>query len=216
LADLQTDALLGDGDTQDPFRSFLTASRIRRGQAAADRTRAAGDREGAAADRLHAGGDRRRSLVDLQQAQRDSLTGAYMRELGRTTLQNQIDRARRSREPFVLAFVDVDGLKAVNDHSGHAAGDALLLSVVEALEAKMRSYDPIVRVGGDEFLCGFTNMGLDASERRIDEIRAAVETGSAGGSITVGLASLGADESLEQLTARADADMYSRKRPPPP
>jgi hypothetical protein len=33
----------------------------------------------------------------------------------------------------------------------------------------MRSYDPIVRVGGDEFLCGFTNMGLDASERRIDD-----------------------------------------------
>jgi diguanylate cyclase (GGDEF)-like protein len=134
-----------------------------------------------------------------------------MLELGRATLQNEIDRSRRSGEPFVLAFVDVDGLKEVNDAYGHGAGDALLRCVVGALRSKMRSYDPIVRVGGDEFLCGFTNMGLDASERRIAEIRAAVGEGSAGASITVGMARLGATETLEELTVRADLNMYSHR-----
>jgi diguanylate cyclase (GGDEF)-like protein len=210
-ADCETEELLGSGETGDPFRSFLAASQTNRGQAASDRTRAAGDRERAASDRDHAGGDRRRALINLQRAQHDSLTGVYMRELGRATLQHEIDRSRRSGEPFVLAFVDVDGLKKLNDAGGHSAGDALLQSVVEALESKMRSYDPIVRVGGDEFLCGFTNMGLNASEHRIDEIRAAVTQRSAGGSITVGLASLGAGETLEELTARADLNMYSQK-----
>jgi diguanylate cyclase (GGDEF)-like protein len=210
-ADRETETLLGDVETGDPFRSFLAASQTNRGQAASDRTRAAGDRKRAASDRDHAGGDRRRAVINLQRAQHDSLTGAYMRELGRAALQHEIDRSRRSGEPFVLAFVDVDGLKEVNDGRGHAAGDALLQSVVEALESKMRSYDPIVRVGGDEFLCGFTNIGLDASGRRIDEIRAAVTQQSAGGSITVGLASLGATETLEELTVRADLNMYSQK-----
>jgi diguanylate cyclase (GGDEF)-like protein len=210
-ADSETEALLGDGATGVPFRSFLAASQADRGQAASDRTRAAGDRERAASDRVQASGDRRRALLNLQRAQHDSLTGVYMRELGRATLQHEIDRSRRTGEPFVLAFVDVNGLKQLNDRRGHAAGDALLLTVVGALESKMRSYDPIVRVGGDEFLCGFTNMGLDASRRRIGEMRAAVTESPAGGSITVGVASLGASETLEELTLRADLDMYSEK-----
>jgi diguanylate cyclase (GGDEF)-like protein len=213
-AESHAEALLGQDDMGDPFRSFLAENQTTRGHAASDRARAAGDRERAASDRVQAGGDRRRSLIDLQQAQHDSLTGVYMRELGRATLQHEIDRSRRSNEPFVLAFVDVDGLKKLNDASGHAAGDALLQTVVDALESKMRSYDPIVRVGGDEFLCGFTNMGLDASQRRVKEIQAAITAGSNGGSITAGLASLGASETLEELTARADADMYSHKPAP--
>jgi diguanylate cyclase (GGDEF)-like protein len=210
-ADTETDALLGDGQTGTPFRSFLAASQSDRGQAASDRARAGRDRERAASDRAQAGGDRRRALLSLQRAQHDSLTGVYMRELGRATLQHEIDRARRSGEPFVLAFVDVNGLKQINDRRGHAAGDALLQSVVGVLESKMRSYDPIVRVGGDEFLCGFTNMGLDASRSRTQEMRAAVTESSAGSSITVGLASLGASETLEELTLRADLDMYAEK-----
>jgi diguanylate cyclase (GGDEF)-like protein len=215
-ADSETEALLDNGETPDPFRSFLTASRTNRGQAARDRTRAAGDRERAASDRIHASGERRRAHLNLQRAQHDSLTGVYMRELGHATLQHEVDRSRRSGEPFVLAFVDVDGLKELNDGRGHAAGDALLQSVVAALESKMRSYDPIVRVGGDEFLCGFTNTELDASERRIGQIRDAVTHGAAGGSITVGLACLVADETLEELTVRADRNMYAQKPRHPP
>jgi diguanylate cyclase (GGDEF)-like protein len=209
-----TRALLDHGEADDPIRSLVAASRTNRGQAASDRTHAADDRQRSASDRALAGGDRQWALLNLDEAQHDGLTGAYMRELGRTTLQHEIDRSRRSGEPFVLAFVDVDGLKELNDGHGHAAGDAMLRGVVAALGSRMRSYDPIVRVGGDEFLCGFTNMGLEASERRIEEIRAAVSQQSTGGSITVGLARLGEGETLDELVARADLNMYAQKPSP--
>jgi diguanylate cyclase (GGDEF)-like protein len=126
-------------------------------------------------------------------------------------LQHEIDRSRRSGQPFALAFVDVDGLKELNDREGHAAGDAMLREVVAALKAQMRPYDPVVRIGGDEFLCGFTDTTLDASRRRVEEIRIALARGSAA-SVSIGLATLGERDTLEMLVARADADMYSRKQ----
>jgi diguanylate cyclase (GGDEF)-like protein len=119
-----------------------------------------------------------------------------------------MDRALRSQEPFALAFVDVDGLKELNDREGHAAGDALLKAVVTALKTGRRSYDPI---GGDEFLCGFTNTDLNACRRRIEEIRSSLAREHATASISVGLAMLGDRDTLEKLIARADADMYVHK-----
>lgn len=193
-----------DEPDESAVQELLAASAAVRRQAAADRARAAADRAQAAADRRHA-------RIELQRAQLDNLTGVYMRDLGRATLQHEIDRSRRSGEPFVLAFVDVDGLKELNDREGHAAGDVLLQTVVGALRSKLRSYDPIVRVGGDEFLCGLTNTDLDASRRRVAEIRAAVEQGSAAASVTVGLAMLRDGDTIDDLTVRADAAMYAHK-----
>jgi predicted signal transduction protein with EAL and GGDEF domain len=56
-------------------------------------------------------------------------------------------------EGLVVAFVDVDGLKRVNDTEGHLAGDALLIAVADSLRACLRSYDLVMRFGGDEFVC---------------------------------------------------------------
>jgi diguanylate cyclase (GGDEF)-like protein len=190
----------------------VSASGMVRGPSAADRAGSASDRQRAAADRAQASADSGEARSELEQAQLDGLTGAHRRDLGRVVLQHEIERARRSDEPFALAFVDVDGLKELNDRDGHAAGDALLKAVVVALRAELRSYDPIVRIGGDEFLCGFTNTELDASRRRIAEIRAALKQGPAAASISVGVAMLGERDTLEKLIARADADMYSGKQ----
>ncbi len=112
----------------------------------------------------------------------------------------------------MLAFVDVDGLKQVNDHDGHAAGDALLQSVAAGLRSKLRSYDPIVRWGGDEFVCGFANTSLDAAARRLEEVQAMLAEGHLVGSISVGLAELGPSDTLEDLTARGDASLYETRR----
>jgi diguanylate cyclase (GGDEF)-like protein len=128
------------------------------------------------------------------------------------TIDHEIDRARRSGEPFSLAYVDVDDLKDRNDNDGHAAGDELLRAVVRTLRGALRPYDPIVRIGGDEFLCGLVNMGLEASRRRMEDIQALVRAGPAAGSITAGLATLGEDGTLEELIAEADRDMYREKR----
>jgi two-component system cell cycle response regulator len=209
MRDLMADARDLAADLRDRDAAPRERERI---EAAADRAGAAEDRRLAAEDRSSALAYRNQVRVALDQARSDGLTGAQRRDLGRVSLQHEIERSRRSGEPFVLAFIDVDGLKQLNDRDGHAAGDALLQAVVAALSTGRRSYDAIVRVGGDEFLCGFTNTNLTASRRRIEEICGSLERGRAATSISAGVAILGDGDTLEKLIARADADMYSGKQ----
>jgi len=106
---------------------------IDRAEASLDRERAANDREHAAMDREHAAMDRRQAISELERAHLDDLTGAHRRETGEAVLQQELDRASRSGSGLVLAFVDVNGLKATNNTDGHAAGDARLRDVVNAM-----------------------------------------------------------------------------------
>jgi diguanylate cyclase (GGDEF)-like protein len=182
-----------------------------RKRAAADRARAAADRADAAADRERAARDREQALADLHNAHLDDLTGAQRRGAGSAALQQEIDRALRSDGPLVMAFVDVDGLKSVNDREGHAAGDALLRAVAAAIRSSLRSYDPIVRYGGDEFVCALSETDLDAARRRFDSIAETLAEAVESGSISVGLAPLRPDDSLEELVARADAALQAVK-----
>jgi len=179
-------------------------------RAAIDRARAAADRERARLERADAAGERARLESELRSAHLDQLTGAYRREMGRMALSHEIDRARRSDGRFVLAFVDVDRLKLVNDRDGHAAGDRVLQAVVRCLRGRLRSFDPIVRYGGDEFVCGLTGTDLPEAERRFDAIAAAIEAEAHVG-ISVGFAALGAGDTADQLTERADAAMLEIK-----
>lgn len=181
-------------------------------QAAADRARAAADRERVAADREQAAVDRQQVRAALSQAHLDELTGAYRRGLGTLLLQQEINRARHSGGRLVLAFVDVDRLKEVNDREGHAAGDALLIAVAETIRSKLRSYDPVVRFGGDEFVCAFSDFDLASVRLRFDAIQGALAQTREGSSISVGLAELQSHDTLEDLTARGDAALYEIKR----
>ncbi len=200
---------LADQDSHNTGSAPESVRRLR-ARGASDRAGAAADRERAADDRAEAGDDRRQSGVDLRHAQLDDLTGAYKRGLGLLTLRHEIARAHRTHQPFVLAFIDVDWLKQVNDGKGHAAGDALLRSVVTEIGSNLRSYDPIVRMGGDEFVCAFSNTGLDAAAGRVKEIKGALKE-QPDSSISVGLAELRPGENLEDLTARGDAELYRAK-----
>jgi diguanylate cyclase (GGDEF)-like protein len=179
-------------------------------QAAADRARAAADRERAARDRAKAARERARLEAELRSAYLDDLTGAYHRQMGRLALSHEIDRARRSDGRFVLAFVDVDGLKDVNDRDGHTAGDHVLQTVVTAIRTRLRSFDPIIRFGGDEFVCGL--IGTDRAEvkRRFDAIGAAIMAEAHVG-ISVGLATLAPGDTADRLIERADATMLHVK-----
>ncbi len=184
---------------------------IDRAAAALDRTRAAKDREHAAIDREHAAMDRRQARVELERAHIDDLTGAYRRATGEVVLQQEIDRARRSGESLVLAFVDVDGLKATNDREGHAAGDARLRDVVHAMRSKIRSYEPIVRHGGDEFLCSFAGVDVEAVRVRFSEIEQTLSERDHSGSMSVGLAELQTEDRLSDLISRADEALLSER-----
>jgi diguanylate cyclase (GGDEF)-like protein len=179
---------------------------------ARDREHAARDRRLAAHDRRLAAHDRRLAARDREQAGLDGLTGALRRERGVMDLQREIDRARRSDGRLVLAFVDVDGLKTVNDGYGHAAGDQLLRDVAAALLNGLRSYDLVVRHGGDEFVCALPGTDLDGAQRRFAEVATKLAEKNPRASVSTGLAELADADTLEELTARADAALNAGRR----
>ncbi|HWL35392.1 MAG TPA: GGDEF domain-containing protein [Frankiaceae bacterium] len=176
-----------------------------------DRGFAAADRAASAQDRQHAALDRHSAADHLQQAYRDDLTGLLLRDAGLDQLRGALDRARRLGEPIVVAFLDVDHLKAVNDQHGHAAGDDLLRAVGTALREGLRSYDVVLRYGGDEFLCAFVGARPADAEHRLEAVGAALSSASAGASFSFGLAELAGEASIDGLVALADGDMYARR-----
>ncbi len=216
LADARDVAALARDARNDEVAGLsVEASMIKRlkdlgAEAAVDRARAADDRARAAKDRSNAARERARMENELRSAHLDELTGAYRRELGRLALSHEIDRARRSDGRLVLAFVDVDHLKTVNDRDGHAAGDRVLQSVVTAMRTNLRSFDPIVRFGGDEFVCALSGTDLGEAQDRFDSIGAAIE-GEVQVGISVGLAMLEIGDNADELTERADAAMLKVK-----
>lgn len=161
--------------------------------------------------------DRLRGLVDQctrlsGQVTVDELTGALRRGAGLAALQREMDRTRRlPGKGLVVVFADVDGLKAVNDRDGHAAGDERLRETVAAMRERLRSYDLLVRYGGDEFLCVLTDTGIAEAERTAASLREHVERRT-GGTISVGLAELTTGDSVDALVERADASLYAGRR----
>jgi diguanylate cyclase (GGDEF)-like protein len=186
--------------------------------AGADRRGALRDRQGGASDRTQSGDDRRAASADRADSARDravssidALTGAYRRDAGIVELKREIARAKRTQQPFALAFVDVDDLKGMNDSLGHAAGDRLLRETADSIRAHLRSYDLIIRFGGDEFLCGLLDVTMQGAAKRFSLVNADLAA-TQQASLTVGLAELAADDALEDLIARADQALYSERQ----
>ena len=82
----------------------------------------------------------------------DALTGVPNRRLLQTRLEDALGRARRHGTRLALAYLDLDGFKAVNDVFGHGAGDHLLVEMSRRLSACLRETDTLARLGGDEFV----------------------------------------------------------------
>jgi diguanylate cyclase (GGDEF)-like protein len=131
---------------------------------------------------------------------------------GSWNLEREIARATRTAQPLVLAFVDVDHLKVINDSRGHAAGDRMLVEAVNTLRANLRTYDLIIRYGGDEFICTISGVNVAAATKRFALVNPALAEEPEHGSVTVGLAALRAEDSPEDLIARADAALYRKRR----
>lgn len=200
------------------------AAAVDRDAAAADRQAAADDRDAAAlllhqaallleeafADRQQAALSRHQAGLDRAAASTDELTGALRRRDGFPRLQHEIDRCRRSHAGLVIGFVDVDGMKTVNDSRGHQAGDALLREVAAGLRSVLRSYDVLVRFGGDEFIFSLVGAQMADAVARFDKMRSSLAHLN-GSSVSAGFAELGSNDTLEALVARADADLYGRR-----
>ncbi len=146
----------------------------------------------------------------------DALTGIANRRALLIELGRMLARANRNGHGLLLAFLDLNGFKQVNDVHGHDAGDALLCQVARQLAAGMRAGDVVGRYGGDEFVV-IAN-GFEPSELapRLQGL-VSRELAWAGGTITFGGASVGVvralpSDTVPDLMARADAAMYEVKK----
>ncbi len=149
------------------------------------------------------------------QALHDPLTGLPNRTLFMDRMHHAIARAARRGTPMSVLYLDLDGFKAVNDTRGHEAGDDVLVAVASHLKRSLRAEDAVARLGGDEF-------AVLLEEDRTGAIRAAErimatfkeESENAGGDVvtaSIGIATLGKGQELDELLRQADAAMYAAK-----
>jgi diguanylate cyclase (GGDEF)-like protein len=164
-----------------------------------------------ALDRLRAMAGFTQKLAEM--AATDDLTGALRRSAGLSALQREIDRSRRvGGKGIVVVFLDVDNLKHVNDSAGHAAGDRLLVDVVAAIRKRVRSYDLVIRYGGDEFVCALVEESPADAERTISDIRRQYTARTRGHTVSVGVAAVDPSDTAESAVARADAALLAQRR----
>ena len=168
------------------------------------RVAAAADRELAARERLHALVDREILADELAVADNDPLTGARTRAAGLQDLAREVDRCRRSASELVVVYVDVVGLKTLNDTQGHEAGDALLAGAVRIIKERLRPYDLVIRLGGDEFLCAMSSMTPADARDRFAVIARELGAAHSAARVRTGFAALAPGDGVMQLIARAD------------
>jgi diguanylate cyclase (GGDEF)-like protein len=149
----------------------------------------------------------------------DDLTGLLNRrhllELG----QQDLARARRYQRPLSVLALDLDHFKQVNDRYGHAAGDAVLIAVADALRAQTRQHDLVGRIGGEELAVILPETSVEAAERLAQRIRVHVanlrpSTDGVTMHVTVSLGvaqALADDASIHDVLKRADRALYRAK-----
>jgi diguanylate cyclase (GGDEF)-like protein len=212
------DAAAEERDRAAEERDF--AAQVRDGVAAVGRANlyshqrelAAQDREEAAKDRRLAAKDREAASNELAGEGIDSLTGVMRRGVGLAAIQREMDRSERGGVPLVLAFVDIVGLKAINDTRGHSAGDRMLQDVAGCITDDLRAYDLVTRIGGDEFVYTLSGQSVAQAGRRCEEMALRLEQRASGAQMTVGLAALRAGDLLGDLVDRADRAMIEARR----
>jgi diguanylate cyclase (GGDEF)-like protein len=152
-------------------------------------------------------------------ARYDPLTGLINRFLFGDRLQSAIARAKRDESLVALMFLDLDDFKAVNDHYGHATGDALLKQVAKRIVASVRETDSVARIGGDEFtvILESGNRLEDAGQVATKILEAVAEPYVVGNrelrvTASIGIAMYPLDgDSSQALLRDADIAMYSAK-----
>jgi diguanylate cyclase (GGDEF)-like protein len=151
-------------------------------------------------------------------AMTDPLTGVLNRRGFTEAAERELARARRYERPFVLAYVDVRGLKAVNDSEGHLAGDELLKEAAHLLRTTARAADVVGRIGGDEMALLLAEQTTAGAIPVVDRISSQVavrraEMGlRAPWDLTIGTATYPDDgETVTDLLGAADRRLYEQR-----
>ena len=150
-----------------------------------------------------------------QEAALDPLTDVGNRRTFERTVREWLERDR----PFVMAIVDVDNFKTINDGLGHRAGDRVLVTIARTLARSLRPGDLVARLGGDEFVILAADVALPQAELRFEAIGqdvsdacATLAQGGVTASISVGIAERLPGDTTDSLHQRADAALYQAKR----
>jgi diguanylate cyclase (GGDEF)-like protein/PAS domain S-box-containing protein len=147
----------------------------------------------------------------------DELTDLYNRRGLDLLGGNAVARAAREGSQLCVLFMDLDGLKTINDGFGHAAGDAALVSAASILRSTVRVTDIVGRIGGDEFAAVLVGVSAIEAEELCDRVRRAASTSAPGEhplTVSIGIAELeqGKLDTLDELIDAADRAMYAGRR----
>lgn len=164
----------------------------------------------------------RKSTAELQAANetlerlsvQDELTGLYNRHGFYLLAEQELKRARRQESTPLIMFMDIDGLKSINDKLGHNMGDLLIAEAARVIKSSLRDSDIVGRLGGDEFCIMAVDGDNEAVRERMQKLINQFNSQSHPFklSISVGAATPETrDEKLDSILARADQEMYEDK-----
>ena len=149
----------------------------------------------------------------------DELTGLLNRRGFDAQLRQTLLHADRHGDSGVLAYVDIDSFKSINDAYGHEAGDAVLRHVAALLIGSLRNTDIVARLHGDEFALVLLRADVDQALKRVERVEHTINSGGLlyrGNGIRLrasfGVAAFGAGADADELVRMADQGMYAKKR----
>ena len=160
-----------------------------------------------------------RRLLEAERlhARSDALTGIGNRRALREAAEVELIRARRTRTPLSVLYLDVDGFKQINDSLGHARGDELLCAVAGAISLAIRGTDTAARLGGDEFAVLLPGAGYEECTAVAQRFRTVLTEAAASAGLPATFSIGGATfmtppSSADALLTGADEAMYRVKR----
>ena len=156
--------------------------------------------------------------VNRELASRDELTGLVNRRAMQDLMALEQRRALRTGRPLMLAQLDIDHFKPINDKHGHSTGDRALQAFASTVRACVRDTDVLARWGGEEFVLMLAETKPDDARDLLDRVRQEVErlaiphaNGVLHLTVSAGLAQHRAEDSIDHTLERADQALYTAK-----